>query len=275
MLLCLSLMGCSLYAQSLKTGKFIGKKQAWEIKRVGLAFGADMDMLSNLNANYFEQIVRGNEDFSLAGVDFDENYAYSGICENPHIRLQMALNSTKMRNVEVLLGLAGIFNRNDGISYYNTAKNIQEGSYEYLNMTNFGNEVSAELSIAKRGTLWNTFTGFIGVGTNIGYTFGNRLSVNGSSQYTVNDWSLLESGVISQPFVDTNHFYENFQVRDGIAQRAYLHGGIGIIALRRLELGLEGRLGLGYRYHFGAPVQTTQFNSLALTARWILGARRQ
>ncbi|MEO1451901.1 MAG: hypothetical protein AAFV07_20385, partial [Bacteroidota bacterium] len=138
----------------------------------------------------------------------------------------------------------------------------------------YGQEVAAELSIAKRGTLWNTFTGFIGVGTNLGYSFGNRLSVNGSNSFTVQDWSLFEAGVISQPQIDENYFSGYYEVRDAISQRAYVHGGLGVMILRRLELGMEGRLGMGYRYHFGADATTTRINSISMTAKWILGSQR-
>lgn len=276
-----SLLFCSasVSAQSFAT-KLFSKSTKWQVKRVGITFGVDQDMISGLDDQHLISLMDADAKSHYADIDFDEQYKYAGICENPHLRLSLSLVSSSMPNTEVNLAVNAIFNRNDGVSYYNHDDKL--GSTSYLSFDAYGSELNADISIVKSKTLLNTFRFYGGLGTNLGYAFDNSLSINASDYRTVLDYSLLETGQIVTPssidfMPDQEDYFEYYQrhnVSDGISQRLFAQAGMSIIAFRRLELGLEGRLGYGYRLHFGRNFTGVRHQSLGFTARWILGKDR-
>lgn len=269
----------SVSAQSFTT-KLFSKSTKWQVKRIGLTFGVDQDMISGLDDQHLLSLMGSDARSRYADIDFDEQYKYAGICENPHLRFSLSLASIAMPNTEINLAVNAIFNRNDGVSYYNHDNKL--GSSSYLSFDAYGSELNADISIVKSKTVWNTFRFYGGLGTNLGYAFDNHLSISASDYRTVLDYSLLETGQIGTPSSidvmtegeDYFEYYDTHRVADGISQRLFAQAGMSIIALRRLELGLEGRLGYGYRLHFGRNITGARHQSIGFTARWILGKDR-
>ena len=228
-------------------------------------------MLSNLTYRYLTGITRGDGNLGgdFADLDFSQSDAYSSICENPHIRLSLVLEPSTMRNTELHTSIVGIFNRTDAISYYDNGSYYNSG--RYLSFTSYGHEVAFETSLLKSANLFKTFYLYGGLGTNLGYTFGNELHINGSDTRTVRDIGLAEAeAFVSELSSDENYHYNFYDQSDGISQRAFAQVGASIVFFRRLEIGLEGRFGLGYRAHFNGPMARTNLRSLGATAKWVL-----
>lgn len=266
-------MGTSVFAQ-----KLFGPESKWTVKRVGITLGVDQDMLNTVSHSYFTSLLDAETQAKYAGINYNESSKYAGICENPHVRLGLSLIPNKLANTEVNLALNGIFFRNDGVTYYNTDQKL--GGAEYLSFDNWGHEINAEASIVKSKTVLNSLRFFGGVGTNVGYTFGNYLEVNTSDYRTVLDYSLLETGQIVAPNSSTFRaedvesifeYHQDHKINDGVSQRIFAHAGVSFLFLRKFELGVEGRLGYGYRYHFGREMAGARLQSIGLTAKWVLG----
>jgi hypothetical protein len=247
-----------------------GQSASWKLSSVDLGVGVEQDMLKGMTYDYFvdnlrnPEVVRAN----YPDMNFQKQDVYSMICENPHLRLGLSFASESLKNTELRVGLLGIFNRIDGISYYNS-DNYFENS-EYVNATSTTNELAGEIALLKTLPLTPFLRVFGGAGTNLGFNFANHLTISSSKTYTVNDWSLLETGQIIGPIYEEGYHYESFGMRSGIQQRAFLQGGFGATLFRKLELGLETRLGMGYRYHFGGTIARTQLRSFAFTAKWMI-----
>lgn len=273
----LMFLGMSAFAQ-LSGNKLLGPNSKWKVKRVGITLGVDQDMIHALSHNYFTSLLDAETQAEYAGIDYRAADKYAGICENPHVRLNLSLVPSHLANTELNFALNGIFFRNDGVTYYNRDQKL--GETDYLSFDNWGHEVNAEASIVKSKTILNTLRFFGGLGTNIGYTFGNYLEVNTSDYRTVLDYSLLETGQIVYPNADAfmaedlesiYAYHQDHKINDGISQRVFAHAGISFLVMRKFELGVEGRLGYGYRYHFGRKATGARLQSIGLTAKWVLG----
>ncbi|MEL6988196.1 MAG: hypothetical protein AAGK97_10230, partial [Bacteroidota bacterium] len=64
-------------------------------------------------------------------------------------------------------------------------------------------------------------------------------------------------------------FSDNYRLKNGIHQRIYLQAGVGVRILNRMELGLEGRFGYGYRKTAGTNIQGSELTSVGLNAKWL------
>lgn len=244
---------------------------SWQIKKAGIHLGMDMDMLNQgLNHEYFFSMSKEQSDNDFTSMRFADGSMYSMVCENPNIRLEMSLVSPYFKNTEWRFALNTIINRIDAISYYNSDG---YGQSEYLNFNSYGNELSLESVLLKSLPFWKFFEIHGGVGTNIGYSFGNSLSVYGSSStYTadqVNFNNLNEvSNTVSSPAYD--YFSEYYELSNGINQRAFLQLGASMTVFDRIEMGFDVRGGLGYRGNFGAPVAFTKLKAFSLSAKYVL-----
>ena len=68
----------------------------------------------------------------------------------------------------------------------------------------------------------------------------------------------------------SNTGYDIYEAKDAFHQRGFLQAGVGILFLKRLELGMEYRGGFGYKVLlFGTP-KITRLQSFGLTAKWVL-----
>ena len=224
----------------------------WQIKKAGIHLGMDMDMLNQgLNHEYFLSMSKEQTNSDFESMSFsNDNDMYSMVCENPNIRLEMSLVSPYFKNTEWRFALNTIINRIDAISYYNSDG---YGNSDYLNFNSYGNELSLESVLLKSVPFMKFFEVHGGVGTNIGYSFGNSLDIYGSSSnYTANQLNFNNlnevSNTVSSPSYE--YFSEYYQLNNGINQRAFLQIGASVTVYNKIELGFDIRRGYGYRGHY-------------------------
>ena len=243
------------------------------VKSVGVSMGIDEDRLSGIGAEYFLSQARDADMRALADeFDFTEQDVYSMICENPYFRIDVALAPRFTNNAELRLGVLGIFNRTDWVSYRNRIE-YGDANTDYLNFSTYGNEVALEGTFLK-STGKKVFNLYGGLGTNIGYTFGNYGYVNGSKTITADDmqYSLRSAGGALE-YMENNDeayhsFHESFQLRNGLSQRVFVMGGMGMTLFQKFELALEGRYGRGYRLVKGTGAHGTELYSINVATRW-------
>jgi hypothetical protein len=246
------LLGCTVSA----TAQFKGFK----LIGVGLTSGVDQDMIRNMDLGYFDGI--SSIDFSAIIDDVQSSDYYSAssmICENPHYRLDLAFAPTGANHTELRLSASLITNRVDMISYH--------GGDHYLNFMSYTNEVSVGATYLKHATLLKTLRVYGGLGTNVGYGFGHDLWIDGDINMNADNTGILNTGtdapVVTDPLDGFTHHYE--EGPNSISQRLFLQGGLALRLFDRVELGLNYRYGVGYRYHVGASPVGTNLHSAGFT----------
>jgi len=254
---------------TLLSAQSTGVPTKFKLKKIGITFGIEEDMINGLDYNYLVATAKGNPGAELAGMDFSQDYFSGGVCENPHIRITAALEVPGMRNTELNVALLGIFNRLDGSFYESNGQ--MENEFEYVGVSSIGNEIALESSLVKRKTFKKFLNVYGGGGINLGYNFGGNLFANGMRQNTVDQNTSRPLGdIVNGEFpTDENYFNESYQLKDGISNRAFLQAGVGFVLFRRFEIGLDFRYGIGYRATFDAPTKRTNLNSLAISTRWV------
>lgn len=251
------------------------------VKSVGVSFGKDEDRLGDLNRDYLMGKVKGNLSTDLQrfeAVDIDRLQAYGMTCENPHLRVDVALQPLTMPNAELRLAIVGIANRIDAVTYgteSTTGSRWWHNSDEYLSITEYSNEFALETALLWQAPTKGTFLNvYGGAGMNVGATFASALSFRGSQRLTVADNSLGFGEIADRnndAFSDQDYeYFSEFEsdVKESFNHRLFLQGGIGFNLFRRFEIGVEGRWGYGYRATGGTPLQVTNLRSLALSTRW-------
>ena len=238
----------------------------WKIKKFGISMGEDMDMLRNMDQAYFLDMVAGEGIPSYSGYTASYQDVYSSICENPHLRAELVLEPARWKNTEVKIGILGVFDRIDAMSFQKTS---EEGtSTDYVNFSAVGHEVGLELSLQKYVQFLNAFRLYGGAGSHIAYSFGNTLSISQSSYQTVEDLSFWESEF--DPEVGYEDSYEYYDLKNGIHQRLFLQGGASVTIFKRVEWGLVYRMGFGYRQPLGSSMQFTKLQSASMMLNYVL-----
>lgn len=234
----------------------------WLIKSIDVSLGVDEDRVSGLSNDYFTDMIR-SDDVAYIGPNFDSQNAYSMICENPYVRIMATIAPLGSKSTEIRVGLNGIFNRLDGVSYYS-----DEG---FANFSTIGDEIAIESAFIKTTGIWGLrFYG--GVGTNTGFAFNNRYYGWGSENIIVDNVSLraADNQSIDEVMQISDPYYNEVELRNGMSQRLFLQGGVGFRFFKRVEVGLEGRYGYGYRWIAGAGKKAIRLQSVAFNARYYL-----
>lgn len=243
----------------------------WQLKSWGLSMGVEQDKIMNFGGNSFVRMSGYEELFTDRGLDPNQLSVYSGLCENPHMRFQAIFQPALAPNIEFHTALVAMINRVDGISYY--SDQYLTDYYDYFTLDSWGSEVAGELAIIRRISA-GPFSLYGGFGTNLGYHFANEMNIYGSQTYTSDVLSFSETGVARFDFVAENgeseHFHDSRSISSGISQRLFAQGGASITFLKRVELGLEGRYGYGYRLHFDGKAVGTNLQSFSIFGRWNL-----
>lgn len=252
---------CITYAQS--TATFAGMK----IKKFGITASYDQDMIKNIGADYFIAVSKDGIDADIANVNFRSQDLYSMICENPAARVELTLQPFRgLKNIELNTGASIMFNRNDG-SYYNFYYNNQSANYERINFSSYSHEAALDAAL-----LYHHKFSFLhlygGVGTNVGMTFAGNMRVNGYyTKENVENGTGVDGGEISES--ELVYFNESHRMKNLFHQRVFAQGAATIQLFGRLELGLEGRLGVGYRAA-GGMFAPTELHSVGIIAKWML-----
>ena len=244
----------------------------WQIKRIGVSFVFDQDMLKGMYHTYFLSTIRGNTDYNYSNLNLTEEYIGSMACENPHIRLNMTLLPPAMKNTELNLALVGIFNRIDYVSYSTPGARWGDPDYQSMTFDAITNEIDLEATMVKRLPIGRAINFYAGAGTNLGVSFGGNLSVHGNNITMENDNVIgLRNDVDpSEDYFDMEYFSEYYDTKSAFSQRVFGQIGLGFTILRRFELNLDYRHGLGYRAIAGAPIKATELRSVGVGMRWVL-----
>ncbi|MEO0896516.1 MAG: hypothetical protein AAFY71_08975 [Bacteroidota bacterium] len=250
-----------------QTGKMLFSQ--WKLKSAGISFGLEQDRIVGLGADRFLRMTGDQTLFEYLDVDPSELDRYGEVCENPHMRIQAVFQPQLMPNIEVHTSLVTVINRVDGMTYY--SYDHLAAYNDYLTLTAWGHELAADMAVLRRVS-YAGFSLYGGLGTNLGYTFGNELNVYGDIARRAETASFLNTGLsrISPSEVNEEREYlqESFNLRNGVSQRVYAQAGASITILKRLELGMEGRYGIGYRMHFNGQMIGTNLQSFGLFTRW-------
>jgi len=259
-----SCLGLGLYAQQ---GLFSG----WKLRSFGLSMGLEQDMVQGFGGESFIRMSGYDALFDDLGVEPGDLSVYGGICENPHLRFQAIFEPSFVPNWEVHTSLVAIINRIDGITYYSQDE-LGYINSEYLTLDAWGHEIAADMAIIRRLRL-GPLSVYGGVGTNLGFNFGNDLHISANYDQRTQLSSFSETGLARRDYEEASNpqfFSEHKEMSNGISQRIYAQAGASLTLLNRLELGGELRYGYGYRLHFGGNAIATNLQSFGLFARWNL-----
>ncbi len=238
-----------------------------KIKKFGITSTFDQDMINGINADYFRSISKDGINEDLDEITFADQDISSMFCENPALRAELTLEPFRaLPNIQLNTGASLMFNRNDG-SYYNFNFGQQQSNatYNNINFSSYSHEAAIDASLLYHHKF--AFLHFYGgVGTNLGMTFAGKMNVSGNYTITTID----ENAASDDPIVTENkYFEESHDMKNMLHQRAFIQGAATVIFFKRLEVGLEGRLGKGFRVADGMNKATT-LNSYGLIAKWNL-----
>ena len=243
-----------------------GVPSKFKVRSFGISFGSEMDMLDGLDHNYLMSTAKNSQQsvFNPSGGNAGSFDYYGAVCENPYVRFTVGLDVPGVKNGELNLSAVGVFNRLDGTTYTNSQN-------EYISYNSFSNEIAAEATLDKRFTLCRSVNFYLGAGTNIGYIYGGELTIEGNTNVENVDEAMNRSfSDIVAGKISSENTYEFYEQKDGLNQRLFAHFGFGLLVLKRIELGLDVRCGIGYRAIGGAETKTTSLNSSGLSLKWIL-----
>ena len=242
------------------------------IKKIGLSTGFDQDRIKNMDADYFLGTARGSENSAFNDTDFPAETLYGGVCENPYLRAYVTLGAPNVRNTYLDLALVGVFNRYDAMYYSNSQSFWDFGDdYEYLSMSALSNEVMLEGVLTRELDLANWFKLYGGLGTNLGYSFGGYMSVDGHlEQQTVDDNLERDANDIFTGSYHRGWESEYYQLKNAFAQRIFVEVGTGLILFKRLESGIFVRRGVGYRSYLDYGTRGVNLHSFGLRLNWII-----
>lgn len=240
------------------------------IKKIGISVGSDEDLIRDLDYSYMLSTAKGIEQSQYAGLNFAPQDLYGGVCENPNISVELTLGVPGLSFADLNVAATGMFNRYDGV-YYDSRKSFDSfDSHEYLSINSYNSEFNLEVSLIKGIPILNFLNVYVGAGTNMGYSFGHNVQLDGIAlQNIALDRSRSFGDMLTgDNYTDFN--YSSFEMRDGISNRVFAQLGAGITFFKRVELGATYRKGIGTRAIFGAPFVTTQLNGFYLNLRYVL-----
>ena len=249
----------------------------FKIKKFGLSIGQDQDMPFGLDHNYLLQTARLGGNIDVSALSQDRDYSYSMICENPHLRFDVEFLLPHLKNTTVTFGVYSITGRID-VANYNKNEVDTDGNsiYRHLGIRSYSNELGVESSLLRYVPISRHLRLFGGAGTNLGFSYDGSISVDADNIDILKDDEVsfravpTDMGNIDPDEYYTNSYYEYFDQKNGIHQRAFLHAGIGLTMFKRMELQWAYRSGLGYRFIQGAPLKFTQLRSITMGMKWVL-----
>lgn len=244
----------------------------WTVKKIGLSFGQDRDMLQSMTTGYFMQGVSDNLVYNFSEMPLEPQYVQSMTCENPHLRLSLTLLPPKLRNTELRLSLIGVFNRIDAVKLASPGIAPGDSGYQSADFTLSSNEFGLEAELLKRFPIGKRFNFYLGAGTNLGYTSGNSLCIYAQNLDVNKDNSLeFRDGTTEEPPIGTlESFSSCLNYNNGFSQRIYGVAGFSFLIAQRLELGFNYRYGWGYRAIEASGMKGTRLRSSGISLAWVM-----
>ncbi len=256
--LILSLCFISAHAQVSSTG--------WGIKKIGILVGQDSDQIRGLGHAQLLSQADGTLPFDPAALDFEEQDLTSMVCENPNIKFELTLN-TPLPNTELRLAAVGIFNRIESVNYRTPYTMITgQGNNRSLFINARGNEIALDGALMKYLQLGNSVRLYGGAGLQVGRGFGTEMYY---SARNINPIMNPETDEVID--YERESFYGYVDAHEGTHLRGYLQGGVGVTILRRVELTVDYRGGLGHRWVGQADLSKGTTNqSISVGTKWVL-----
>ncbi|NNC93915.1 MAG: hypothetical protein HKN92_00025 [Chitinophagales bacterium] len=262
-------LALAVFLSAYSQGPVISEE--WKVKGFGFSYGCDMDMLKSMDEKYFRSLLHSSEvGWDIGDVKLKESYVTSMICENPHFRLNVTTLPPSLKNTEINFAGVFIFGRIDMIDYVVTDESGESPVNRYLSFSSHSNEIALEATLIRRIPLFGkTFNLYTGLGSNLGVSYGGYLSASG--QFDNITAPIGETGP-NYGFCGTEscgeYSYHYYRSRSTFSQRLFGQLGLSALFFQRVELGVELRQGIGYRYIPGDDMRFTHLNSFGLTSRW-------
>ena len=223
-------------------------------KSFGLSLGGDIEMPHGLDQRYLLSTAIDNT-FDAGTLPYDDGDLVRMECDNGTFRLGMGFTPAQKPNVEIRLSLLSIDGRIDMVRY----QLPEENHFIEVNATN--SELAVEGLYLFRDQAGKTFSFHVGLGTNVGYSYGGKVHVKSFYE--------IESNTDAPNLSEETDL--TFDQKNSINQRLFVQGGLGIRFLKKMEFGIECRKGLGYRASFDGPFKmTTLKRSLGFSLRCVL-----
>ena len=243
-----------------------------QVKKFGISLGQDWDMLPGLSKETLLAKTDGSISDELAPFfNLSNSSQYSSACDNPNVRLSLVLQPQRWSNVELHTSGVFIFNRIDAVHLYDS----DDDGYSHLSFSLYGNEIGTETVLLRKvpvlGFANLKFLNLYGgVGANMGYQFGNRISAYAHDVRYEQTSGQTPRGAFMDVVDRSSYVYDYGNIGDGISTRVFAQAGFGITFFRRVELGLEARYGAGLRHYFGTDTDFTNLHSVAFNMRYVL-----
>ena len=231
----------------------------WKVKSFGISNGVDQDMIHDLSHTQMMGLIRGGSKYDYHNINFTEQDVYSMYCENPNVRLSVAIAPEGSKHSELHLSLVGIFNRIEGVNYWK--------DNAYLNFDSHGNELALEAKYNHRINLLPFLHLGLAGGLNHGWSYGNRITITGHNVVT----TLSErSGPEPNDPVTLQYIHDEYEMKNATYNRAFGEISLGVSFFHRIELGFGIRKGAGFRNTPGAGSNTLTHHSSSFSLRYLL-----
>lgn len=241
------------------------------LKKWGVSFGNDRDMLGTVDHRYLLNTIRGETKMDYSNLEFRDTDIISMACDNPHLRLNATLGIPRIKRAELNLSAIFVGNKIDEVTYFNENSNYGK---QQLKFQAFTNEIGLESVFLMNAT---TRKGGIkvygGIGTNAAVSWGT-INVDADNIQVSPENEIINfirtDEPIEYPEAEYQNFYDSNSMKKGFNQRGFLQTGLSFIFAKRIELGFEYRLGVGYRAITGTTTQATQYRSGAISLSYIM-----
>ncbi len=238
------------------------------VSKINFSLGNDFDRINGLNYEYFTKQIPGSESSKFQGFDFEDRDMEGGVCENPHYRLGLSLEHSKFKNFELQTNMVYMPNRVDAVSYNNNYFDWNDA--QYLNFYSTQNELALEASLLYKVPVLKAFHLYGGIGTNVGFTFGNTLCIDASPGLIIDEITPRNvNEILDDVQNNQNPYMECFEPNSTFNQRLFAQVGFGATLFKRVELSLMIRRGVGYRAQADNSVQATHLISSSIGASYL------
>jgi len=240
----------------------------WQVSKIGISNGNEMDMIKGLDYKYFADQVPASEDWALRDATFDSSEYFDSACENPEIALSITLRNPRFDKWEWRNDIRYKYDRIDNVSYWTQRGDFGSGRGDFVSFHGTHNELALETSLGRVMTIVNGLNITPSIGSNIGFTRNNTLCVR-----EVLDINEHELGSRINGRTDFPDSYEPidecFNTGSILNHRLFLEVKGSLVVKNRAELFMSVRKGIGYRAGNGHAVMT-QGNMVNFGFNWIL-----
>lgn len=241
---------CFLFMTNANAQGLLGN---WKVSKIGIANGAEQDMIRNMDYKYFTDQIPTDEAFALRDAEFDPSNYYDSICENPELALSLTLTNPRFSKLEWRNDIRYKFNRIDNIGYHYRAN--QDYSGDYVSFHGRHNELALESALGRVITIVNGLNLTPSLGSNIGFTRKNEVCVREVVNIDQSQLGDRVDGKISIPEGYTP-LDECFNTGGMINHRLFVELKASLVIKKRAEIFLSLRKGVGYRVGNGHLVGT-------------------